>query len=396
MAEAVHEAPDGPEIKDDRPLFSIVVPAADERLTIGEFVDWCFEGLRRAGVDGEVIIVDSSSDETADIAESRGARVLRRPKQGVGRALIEAIPHVRGRYVLMGDCDLTYDFRELTPFVQAINEGYDFVLGTRFLGQIERGAMPRLHRYFGSPLTTWIFNVIYGTRFSDIHSGMRAIRSEDLQQMNLRSQSWDWASEMLSKATKMRLKTIEVPIRFYKDRPGRESHMKRSGRLEPWKAGWVNLRAMCLYSPEFFLLMPGALMLIVGLLLALLPLCGGAIGLGPVGLGQYPLLLGLPLAAVGYMAVGLGLIAKVYYNFDPPCTTRVLRRWSFNRGATTAAVLAVAGLALGLGALAAGLSGRGGAGSCVVLDAILLMLGFQTFALTLVLHAVEPGRQRQE
>src|SRR3954466_5050720 len=155
---------------DVRPGFvSIVVPCLNEERTIGEFVDWCWQGLRDAGIDGEVLIVDSSTDRSPQIAEAHGARVLRVPKLGLGRAYIDAIPHIRGEYVVMGDCDLTYDFRELTPFVEKLDGGAEFVMGSRFSGYIEPGAMPRLHQHFGTPITTWFLNRIYGTRYSDIH-----------------------------------------------------------------------------------------------------------------------------------------------------------------------------------------------------------------------------------
>ncbi len=128
------------------PELSIVIPALNEELTVGDFVDWCKEGLAEAGIAGEVLIVDSSSDATAEIALAHGARVLKTPKRGLGRAYIDALPFIRGRYVLMGDADCTYDFRELEPFVEKFREGYEFVMGSRWRGSIEPGAMPFLHQ----------------------------------------------------------------------------------------------------------------------------------------------------------------------------------------------------------------------------------------------------------
>src|SRR6266567_5405190 len=172
------------------PELSIVIPALNEELTVGRFVDWCREGLREANVRGEIIIVDSSSDRTAEIALARGARVLKTPKRGLGRAYIDALPFIRGEYVLLGDADCTYDFRELANFVEKFRAGYEFIMGSRFKGSIEDGAMPPLHRYFGTPLTTWILNVMYGTHFSDIHCGMRGITLSALKRLKLASQSW--------------------------------------------------------------------------------------------------------------------------------------------------------------------------------------------------------------
>jgi glycosyltransferase involved in cell wall biosynthesis len=166
---------------------SIVVPALNEELTIGEFVDWCWEGLSRSGVKGEILIVDSSSDRTGQIAEIRGARVIKTSRKGLGQAYIDAIPHINGDFVIMGDCDLTYDFRELGNFVTSYKSGSEFVMGSRFKGSIEVGAMPKLHQYFGTPLTTWILNSIYGSKFSDIHCGMRGISLAGLKKMNLTS-----------------------------------------------------------------------------------------------------------------------------------------------------------------------------------------------------------------
>ena len=147
----------------------------NEEITVGEFIDWCKEGLERAGVSGQILIVDSSTDDTARIVLEHGGEVLRTPKRGLGRAYIDAIPYIRGKWIVMGDADLTYDFRELTPFVEEFRKGAEFVMGSRFRGSIEKGAMPGLHRYFGTPLTTWILNRIYGSNYSDIHCGMRGL-----------------------------------------------------------------------------------------------------------------------------------------------------------------------------------------------------------------------------
>ena len=196
------------------PEVSIVIPALNEALTIDDFVAWCHEGLEHAGVKGEVLIVDSSTDATAEIALAGGARVLRVPKRGLGRAYLDAIPHIRGRWVILGDADCTYDFRRLEPFVEGFRSGHEFVMGSRWKGSIEPGAMPKLHQYFGTPVTTWILNRLYSSRFSDIHCGMRGITRDALERMALRSQSWEYASEMVLKSVHMDLRTTEVPAYY--------------------------------------------------------------------------------------------------------------------------------------------------------------------------------------
>ncbi|MCL5958008.1 MAG: glycosyltransferase family 2 protein [Chloroflexi bacterium] len=331
----------------DQVLVSIVVPALNEELTISEFVDWCVEGLQRAGASGEIIIVDSSTDRTPDIAEARGARVLRVPKRGLGRAYIDAIPYIRGKYVIMGDCDLTYDFRELKPFIEALDQGAEFVMGTRMKGYIEPSAMPPLHRYFGTPVTTWILNLIYGSSYSDIHCGMRAMTLDALKRIDLQSQGWEYASEMVLKAAKLKLRCAEVPIRFYADRPGRSSHHKRSGWLSPWFAGWSNLKAMFLYAPDFFLLRPGLAFLLIGLLLTLV-LAGGPLTVGSLGLNLHWMLFGMTLATTGYTAVQLGLLAQVYYSFDPDYTNRLRQLLTYNRGVVGGGLIVLIGVLLNI------------------------------------------------
>ena len=234
------------------PELSIVIPALDEELTIGKFVDWCKEGIFATGIRAEILIIDSSKDRTAEIAVAHGARVLKTEKRGLGRAYIDAIPYIRGRYVLMGDADCTYDFRDINPFVAQFRNGAEFVMGSRFKGSIEEGAMPPLHRYFGTPVTTFILNVMFGTDFSDINCGMRGITLDALKRAKLASQSWEYASEMVLKSVHLGLRTSEVPVRFLKDPDGRLSHLVRGGWTTPWKAGWINLKAMFVFGADFF------------------------------------------------------------------------------------------------------------------------------------------------
>jgi len=304
------------------PELSIVIPALDEELTVGDFVDWCLQGMEAAGIVGEVLIVDSSRDRTAEVALAHGARVLKTPRRGLGRAYIDALPFVRGRYVLMGDADCTYDFRELTPFVEQLRAGQEYVMGSRWRGSIEKGAMPFLHRYLGTPVTTWILNVLYGSSFSDIHCGMRAITKDALERMDLRSQSWEYASEMILKSVHMELRTAEVPVRFLRDREGRESHHKREGWLSPWAAAWSNLRAMLVYGSDFFLVKPGVVLAAIGLLLTV-PSTFGQVDLGPLTLSLNWQFLGVALFAIGLQAFLLGCIAQVLFDY----TGKHRRRW---------------------------------------------------------------------
>jgi glycosyltransferase involved in cell wall biosynthesis len=306
----------------DDPELSIVIPALDEELTIRDFVTWCHEGLAAAGIRGEIVIVDSSNDGTARLAHDAGARVLRVPKRGLGRAYLDAIPEIRGRFVIMGDADCTYDFRRLAPFVERFREGYEFVMGSRWRGSIERGAMPWLHQHLGTPVTTWILNRLFSSEFSDIHCGMRGITRDALVRMDLQSESWEYASEMVLKSVQMELRTAEVPVTFLKDREGRMSHHRRAGWFSPWQAAWINLRAMFVYGSDFFMFKPGLVLAGIGLLLTV-PVTLGDIKLGAVTLSLNWQLLGLALFVVGLQAFFFGCIAQVLFDY----TGRRRRRW---------------------------------------------------------------------
>jgi glycosyltransferase involved in cell wall biosynthesis len=381
------------------PEFSIVIPALNEQLTIADFIAWCHEGMRKAGVRGEILIVDSGSDRTAEIALEGGARVLKTPKRGLGRAYQDALPHIRGRYVLMGDCDCTYDFRELGPFVEKFRGGAEFVMGSRFRGYIEPGSMPPLHRYLGTPVTTLILNVIFGSKFSDIHCGMRGITREGLQRMDLRSQSWEYASEMVLKSVHMGLRTTEVPIRFLKDRDGRLSHHKRSGWFSPWHAAWINLRAMFVYGANFFLYKPGLLLLALGLLLTL-PLSFGELSLGPITFSLHWMLLGVSLSILGLQCVFMGVLSQVFFDYSGERSRLWFRRFPYTRS-----VVIAAGLFLGGGALAALLTVsylRHGyrlpevsvINNLGITGMLFMIAGFMTFTFTLLLHSTSVARRR--
>jgi hypothetical protein len=375
------------------PELSIVIPALNEEITVGDFVDWCHEGLAAAGVAGEVVIVDSSSDRTSEIALEHGARVLQTPRRGLGRAYIDALPYVRGEYILMGDADCTYDFRLLGPFVEKLREGYEFVMGSRWAGSIEPGAMPRLHQYLGTPVTTWILNLLYRSHFSDIHCGMRAIRRDSFARMELASQSWEYASEMVLKSVRMELKTAEVPVRFLKDREGRESHHKRAGWTAPWKAAWINLRAMFVYGADFFVLRPGLLALAAGLLVTL-PLSFGPVTIGAVTFSLYWMLAGMTLSVVGLQSFYLGCIAQVLYDYTGAARRRWLGLFPYTRTVALSAVAFALGVLLTVPLIVdyirSGLALPGDPGAVehlAVTGLLAMIVGFTTFAFTLVLHA---------
>jgi len=375
------------------PEISIVIPALNEELNIAEFVSWCKAGLAAANIRGEILIVDSGTDRTAGLALMGGARVLKTPKRGLGRAYIDAIPYIRGKYILMGDADCTYDFRQLKPFVEKFRQGYEYIMGSRFRGSIERDAMPALHRYLGTPVTTWILNILYATRFSDIHCGMRGITRDALVRINLSSQSWEYASEMVLKAVQMRLKITEVPVRFLKDRNGRVSHHKRMGWFSPWQAAWINLRAMFVYGADFFVLRPGLAMLWAGVLL-MLAVMFGPISLGPVTFSMYWMLMGVTLAILGLQSFYLGCLAQVLNDLTGEARGRWTNLFRYTRsmgmsaGALLFGMVAVAPLLRAYLHFGLSLPHEVPLASHLAISGLFFIIaGFMNFGFTLVIHA---------
>lgn len=375
------------------PEISIVIPAVNENLTIENFVAWCHEGLGVAGVRGEILIVDSSDDATPTLARAAGARVLVTPRRGLGRAYIDAIPYIRGRFVIMGDADCTYDFRLIIPFVQAFREGHEYVMGSRWLGSIEKGAMPKLHQYFGTPLTTWILNRVYHAQFTDIHCGMRGITKDALLRMGLTSQSWEYASEMVLKSVRMELDTVEVPVVFYRDRNGRLSHHKRSGWLSPFKAAWINLRAMFIYKAEFFALKPGLLLFLLGLVIVL-PLSFGPIRIGHIEFNLYWMLLGLAMSLAGLNIFFFGCLAQIFCDYSGKARDRWHRIFDYTGAAIASVGVFLVGLALCLALLITYAerkftlpSPTASIDHLGVIGVLLASIGFSTFCFTLVVQA---------
>jgi hypothetical protein len=292
----------------------------------------------------------------------------------------------------MGDADCTYDFRNVQPFVDKFRHGYEFVMGSRWKGSIEPGSMPWLHRYLGTPVTTWILNLVYSSHFSDIHCGMRGITKDALVRMGLQSQSWEYASEMVLKSVHMQLRTSEVPVHFLSDRDGRLSHHKRAGWSSPFRAAWINLRATFVYGVEFFSFKPGLALLLLGLLLCL-PLSLGPIVLGPVHLSLYWMLLGATLTLLGLQSFHVGCLAQVLHDYTGSARRRWLRIFPYTR----TVLLAGAGFTIGL-LLALALVGdylhshlRLSAADRIpylgVLGLVLMVSSFMTFTFVLLLHA---------
>jgi glycosyltransferase involved in cell wall biosynthesis len=286
------------------PEISVVIPCLDEEQAVGKVVDQALEGIRLSGRTGEVLVVDNgSTDTSAQVAAEHGAIVVSEPRRGYGSAYLAGLEAARGDYVVMGDADDTYPLSELPGFVDRLESGDDLVIGSRFNGTIHGDAMPFLNRFVGNPVLTGMLNVLFGVKVSDAHCGMRAVRREALSTLDLHSTGMEFASEMVFKAYRRGLTVSEVPIDYY-PRIG-ESKLNRFGDA------WRHVRFMLLYSPSWLYLVPGGLLLVLGLV--------GMIGLalGPIDVfgrtWQIHTMLGfVALTLIGAQVIQLGVFARTY------------------------------------------------------------------------------------
>ncbi len=271
-------------------------------------------------------------------------------------------------------------------------------MGSRWKGSIEKGSMPPHHQYFGTPLTTWILNVLYASQFSDIHCGMRGMTLEALRNMQISSQSWEYASEIVLKSVHMGLRTTEVPVHFLKDKEGRVSHHRRMGWFSPFQAAWINLKAMFIYGADFFLVRPGAVMLAIGLLLAI-PLSLGPIDIGPVTLSLFTMLVGVVATSIGLQSYYLGQLARLTYDYSGQVKSRLLDRWRYTRTTLVALGMGLTGAILTIPYVV--MFFEGGFDFTTepitqvhlgVLGLLLMIAGFETFTFTLLLHALSMPR----
>ncbi|MGZ7068050.1 MAG: glycosyltransferase family 2 protein [Methanobacterium sp.] len=244
-------------------MISIVIPALNEEGLVGKTIKMVpVEKLRKNGLDVEIVVVDNAStDNTAQEAREAGARVVFGEKRGYGNAYLKGFSEAKGDIVVMGDADGTYPFEITYEFIQPILKGEaDFVMGSRLKGNIKKGAMPSLHKYIGNPFLTWILNALFKAGISDAHCGMRAIKKETLKELNLKSPGMEFASEMVIEAARRNVRITEIPINYYP--------RKGESKLSTFSDGWRHLRFMMLYRPTPFLLIPGVIVLVLGLVLS--------------------------------------------------------------------------------------------------------------------------------
>ena len=324
---------------------SIVMPCLNEAETLATCIQKAQAALREHGIAGEVVIADNgSTDGSQQIAASLGARVVPVERKGYGSALQGGIQAALGTYVLMGDADDSYDFSHLDRFLEKLRAGADLVMGNRFLGGINPGAMPTLHRYLGNPVLTALGRLFFRSPVGDFHCGLRAFRKDAFERMQLRSPGMEFASEMVVRATLLNMNVTEVPTTLSKDGRSRPPH------LRTWRDGWRHLRFLLLYSPRYLFFVPGTTLLILGGL-TFLALLFGPIRVGRVTFDVHTMLYGAFAMMVGFQAVVFATFAKVLgvtQGLLPPNATldRMFKWFTLEIGVLVGSALTLVGIAI--------------------------------------------------
>ncbi len=332
---------------------TILMPCLNEAETIARCIEKAKTGIARAGVPGEILVADNgSTDGSQAIAEKLGARVVPVKEKGYGNALRGGIAAAKGKYILMGDADDSYDFSEADRFVKKFQEGYDLVMGCRLPiggGTIMPGAMPWKNRWIGNPVLSFIGRLFFKCPAHDFHAGLRAFTKDALEKMELQTTGMEFASEMVIKATLKKFRIAEVPITLHKDGRSRPPHLK------PWRDGWRHLRFMLIYSPRWLFLMPGLLLSAVGLLLSAV-LAVKDIRLGGILLNVGTLMMACMAVVVGFQLVAFAFFTKVFAIAEgllpeDPKLTRVFKIFTLEKGIVAGLLVLLAGVAMFLRAL---------------------------------------------
>jgi glycosyltransferase involved in cell wall biosynthesis len=358
------------------PLVSVVIPCLNEAENIERCVSAALGALRDGAIDGEVLVVDNASeDDSAALGAAAGARVVLEPRRGYGSAYLAGFAAARGKYIVMADADLTYDFNEIPRFVAELEAGAELVMGDR-MDNIQPGAMPWLHRYIGNPILSGLLNLFFRTGVKDAHCGMRALRRDVLPRLDLRTTGMEFASEMVIRASKEHLRIAEFPIEYHPR--GGES------KLSSFRDGWRHLRFLLVHSPTHLFILPGAILSGVGTVI--LVFVGSGLDFFGRAWGLHALIGGALLMIVGTQVLGLGLCAHAYGTYfmgeKDPWFDRMRGRFRLEHGLLLGGIFMLIGLAMGAVIVATWISH--GFGSLAdehlaVVAASLLIVGIQIF-----------------
>ncbi|MGI8625061.1 MAG: glycosyltransferase family 2 protein [Geodermatophilaceae bacterium] len=324
---------------------TIVMPCLNEAETLGACIAKALGYLDRSGVPGEVVIADNgSTDGSQEIATALGARVVAVSDKGYGSALMGGIRAARGTFVIMGDADDSYDFGHLDLFVEQLRDGADLVMGNRFRGGIEPGAMPKLHKYLGNPVLSGIGKLLFGSHVGDFHCGLRGFRREKILGLGLTTTGMEFASEVVVKASLARLDIHEVPTTLSKDGRSRPPH------LRSWRDGWRHLRFLLIFSPRWLFLFPGLVAFVIGVSVTLTLLIT-PVKIGPFGLDVGTMLYSSALTILGYLSVLFSVLTKIYASHEgilpmSPRYRRLVEKLSVERGLVVGLTIFVLGIVI--------------------------------------------------
>lgn len=360
---------------DTPPDVSVLLPALDEELTIGSCIGKIQQVFCENTISGEIIVADASTDRTAEIARSLGARVIHPEKKGYGNAYLAAFAQARGQFIVLGDADDTYDFLEIPKLLEPLKNGADFVIGSRFSGTIHPGSMTPLHRYIGNPVLTWMVNRIFGTRFSDTHSGFRAITRKTMSRLNLKSGGMEFASEMLINASRENLRIEEVPINYYP--------RKAPSKLHSFADGWRHVRFVLLMKPLPFIAVPGTIFAATGLLLMSYFYIRGNVESSHL----HTFILGAIMVTGGIQVVLSALLMKTYsvvhgYENKAGIIEIFMRYHNLEKFLVAGAILALSGIVIGFNILLQWISEQFGFLSQIseaIISLVLITTGLQVF-----------------
>jgi glycosyltransferase involved in cell wall biosynthesis len=323
---------------------TVVMPCLNEAETVATCVRKAIGFLETSGISGEVLVADNgSTDGSQALATEAGARVVPVSDKGYGNALMGGIVAARGKYIIMGDADDSYDFTNLMPFVDELRKGADLVMGNRFQGGIAPGAMPPLHKYLGNPVLSFIGRLFFRSKIGDFHCGLRGFNRDSVMALNLQATGMEFASELVVKASLYGQHVTEVPTTLAKDGRSRPPH------LHTWRDGWRHLRFLLLFSPRWLFFLPGLALLIVGLIV------GAVVVPHPFKWGSITFDVDTLVAAsaavvIGFQSVLFSLFTQVYAGSEgflpkEPRITRLLEKLSLERGLILGALIGLAGLA---------------------------------------------------
>jgi Glycosyl transferase family 2 len=323
---------------------TVVMPCLNEAETVATCVRKAVGFLAASGISGEVVVADNgSTDGSQALAQDAGARVVPISEKGYGNALMGGIEAARGKYVIMGDADDSYDFTNLMPFVAELRKGADLVMGNRFRGGIAPGAMPPLHKYLGNPVLSFVGRLFFRSKIGDFHCGLRGFNRDSVLALNLQATGMEFASEMVVKATLAGQRVTEVPTTLAKDGRSRPPH------LRSWRDGWRHLRFLLLYSPRWLFFLPGLFLLTAGLVIGAI-VAPHPFSVGPVTFDVDTLVAASAMVVIGFQSVLFWLFTQVYAGSEgflpeEPTAQRVLGKLSLERGLMAGGLIGLAGLA---------------------------------------------------